>query len=103
MFFQQTRFQQRATGAKELYAHLSWMVTSPSPADNVEFSVPVHEITLFDYHVTLQIITKKIMLINMLVNIRGSHTFSIPASINGEVPRDSFPLGARVWRSSHSR
>ena len=34
--------------------------------------------------------------------IRGSHTFSILASIIGEVPRASLPLGARVWRSSHS-
>ena len=35
-------------------------------------------------------------------SIRGSHTFSIPASIKGEVPRDSFPLGACILRSSHS-
>ena len=35
-------------------------------------------------------------------NTRGSHTFSIPASIIREVPRASLPLGACVWRSSHS-
>ena len=35
-------------------------------------------------------------------NIRGSHTFSIPASINGEVPNGSFPLGTCVLRSSRS-
>ena len=33
---------------------------------------------------------------------RGSHTFSIPASIIGEVPCASLPLGACIWRSSHS-
>ena len=33
--------------------------------------------------------------------IRGSHTFSIPASINGEVLCGSFLLGARVLRSSY--
>ena len=32
---------------------------------------------------------------------RGSHT-SIPASIIKEVPRAFLPLGARIWRSSHS-
>ena len=37
-----------------------------------------------------------------LIYNRGSHTFSIPASINGEVPCGSFPLGACVLRSSHS-
>ena len=31
----------------------------------------------------------------------GSHTFSIPASINREVPHGSFPLDAHVLRSSH--
>ena len=35
-------------------------------------------------------------------HIRGSHTFSILASIIGEVPRASLPLGVCVWRSSHS-
>ena len=34
--------------------------------------------------------------------IRGSHTFSIPALIIGEVPRASLPLVAHIWRSSHS-
>ena len=34
--------------------------------------------------------------------IRGSHTFSIPASINREVPHGSFSLGACILRSSHS-
>ena len=33
---------------------------------------------------------------------RGSHTFSIPASIIGEVPRASLLLGAHVLRSAHS-
>ena len=33
---------------------------------------------------------------------RGSHTFSIPASIIREVIRGSLPLGAHIWRSSHS-
>ena len=41
--------------------------------------------------------------------IRGSHTFSISASIIGEVPRASLPLDSRILRSaispiiSHSR
>ena len=34
--------------------------------------------------------------------IRGSHIFSIPASINGEVPGGSFLLGVCILRSSHS-
>ena len=33
---------------------------------------------------------------------RGSHTFSIPASIIGEVPHASLLFGTCVWRSSHS-
>ena len=36
------------------------------------------------------------------INIRDSHTFSIPASIIGEVPHASFPLGTRILRSAHS-
>ena len=40
-------------------------------------------------------------LTNIILN-RGSHTFSILASIIGEVPCASLLLGACVWRSSHS-
>ena len=44
----------------------------------------------------------EMLALDSLLNIRDSHTFSIPSSINGEVPRDSSLLGACILRSSHS-